>query len=547
MKKRTIEPKTVTFFLNIGLFLVAAGCSNSSDGSNETRATGGISSIDGNQTSTGGSSIGGNQTSTGGSAIGGNQTSTGGSAIGGSGISTVNTSTSSSSPTFTTINYAADTSTVFANPERGFYHHEETHAGNHVALDANQLRQYRTEESITLILRMFYVESFRNSDISAAYLDAISADLTAVRTAGLKAILRFAYTDSMTAPYGDASRTRVLGHIAQLAPIINQNADVILTVQAGFIGTWGEWYYTDYFGDQGQISDTQWDDRRAVVDAWLMALPDTKSVQLRTPAFKQHFFGATALTTAEAFTTTSKARVGHHNDCFLASADDQGTYANVKTDKAYLATENLYVPQGGETCEVSPYSDWTHAASDLRTLHYTYLNRDYQETVLGGWGSNLDEARRLLGYRLSLTKGTYANSASAGGVFTVSLTLTNNGYAPPIGPRAFDLLLRHETTKALYRAQLAVDLRRFVPGTEQVINETICVPSSVASGKYHLLLALPDQASTLRTQAAYAIRLANAQLWEESTGYHDLMHIVRINAETTTDKCPAGEVTLVAE
>jgi hypothetical protein len=29
------------------------------------------------------------------------------------------------------------------------------------------------------------------------------------------------------------------------------NADVIFTIQAGFIGTWAEWYYTDYYGGVG--------------------------------------------------------------------------------------------------------------------------------------------------------------------------------------------------------------------------------------------------------------------------------------------------------
>ena len=34
----------------------------------------------------------------------------------------------------------------------------------------------------------------------------------------------------------------------QLAPILQSNSDVILTVQAGFIGLWGEWYYTTHYG-----------------------------------------------------------------------------------------------------------------------------------------------------------------------------------------------------------------------------------------------------------------------------------------------------------
>ena len=54
----------------------------------------------------------------------------------------------------------------------------------------------------------------------------------------------------------------VLQHLTQLAPILNEHSDVILAVQHGFIGTWGEGYYTDHFGDQGNISPQQQQDRQ---------------------------------------------------------------------------------------------------------------------------------------------------------------------------------------------------------------------------------------------------------------------------------------------
>ena len=37
-------------------------------------------------------------------------------------------------------------------------------------------------------------------------------------------------------------------------PVLNASADTISELQAGFIGRWGEWYYTANFGDQGVIS-----------------------------------------------------------------------------------------------------------------------------------------------------------------------------------------------------------------------------------------------------------------------------------------------------
>ena len=61
-------------------------------------------------------------------------------------------------------------------------------------------------------------------------------------------------------------------------------------------------------------------DEASMVDLAMMAklldaLPASRTVQLRTPAFKQHFYGTAPLTATEAFTNTGKARVGQHNDC----------------------------------------------------------------------------------------------------------------------------------------------------------------------------------------------------------------------------------------
>ena len=34
----------------------------------------------------------------------------------------------------------------------------------------------------------------------------------------------------------------------QLKPVLQKNEDVIFVLQAGFVGAWGEWYYTTHFG-----------------------------------------------------------------------------------------------------------------------------------------------------------------------------------------------------------------------------------------------------------------------------------------------------------
>ena len=61
-----------------------------------------------------------------------------------------------------------------------------------------------------------------------------------------------------------------------------------------------------------------------------------------------------------AFDGSDIASTGHHNDCFLASDTDYGTYSsnNVEAEKSYLENDTKYTSIGGETCALnSPRSD----------------------------------------------------------------------------------------------------------------------------------------------------------------------------------------------
>ena len=155
------------------------------------------------------------------------------------------------------------TDDVFPNPERGFYHQEETDSNDYLSLNEGSLRGYRENEDISLILRLFYMDDFVTDDISQTYLDNMQTDFDTLRSVGLKAIIRFAYN---TFENADAEKAQVLSHIQQLEPVLRRNQDVIATVQAGFVGPWGEWHSSTNFASD--------DDRREVLFALLDALPN---------------------------------------------------------------------------------------------------------------------------------------------------------------------------------------------------------------------------------------------------------------------------------
>jgi Domain of unknown function (DUF4874) len=135
----------------------------------------------------------------------------------------------------------------FPNPDRGFYRYSSTglvsSTTNYSLLDAGTLSTFRAQ-NVSMIHRTFYLNQFISTPISSSYLANMQTDFNTIRNAGLKVIIRFAYSKSESATYLDATKAQILAHIQQVAPLILANKDVISTYQYGWIGCWGETYYT---------------------------------------------------------------------------------------------------------------------------------------------------------------------------------------------------------------------------------------------------------------------------------------------------------------
>jgi len=350
------------------------------------------------------------------------------------------------------ISYEAD-ETIFANPERGFYKYSSCNLGTGTGfLNQANLKSYR-DNNISLIFRYFYLKNFKNAPISAQALTDFDKDMATIRLSGMKCVLRFAYSESETEP--DAPLNIILQHLDQLKPYLEKNADVIAVLQAGFIGSWGEWYYTtNGLNNSGS--------RNIVLNKLLESLPVHRMVQVRTPEYKREFFQRSAsLKTDEAFSMQNIARVGFHNDCFLASPTDYGTYGNVDVDKAYLNKECLYVPIGGETCPPDGVSaaDAAKAQNDMRYLRWTYLNQDYYRGVNDQWivQGGMNNIMRELGYRFQIISGEYTEKAAQGDSFTARIILKNTGYAPLFNPRLVELVLKNTQSNEVYKVKLDVE------------------------------------------------------------------------------------------
>ncbi|MDR0729535.1 MAG: DUF4832 domain-containing protein [Prevotellaceae bacterium] len=424
----------------------------------------------------------------------------------------------------TVVEYTASDE-LFPNPERGFYKYSDCQLGSGSSLSEATLKQYR-ERSITLLFRYFYIKNFRNTPLSAQALAAFDSDMAIIRRGGAKCIVRFAYSSAANEP--DAPLASIVQHIDQLKPLLEKNADVIAVVQAGFIGAWGEWYYSSNGLNNAGA-------RHQVLTRLLDALPTSRMIQVRTPAYKQEFCQRnTPLTQDEAFSGQPVARIAHHNDCFLASATDYGTYVNVESDKNYLNRECLFVPIGGETCPPDGIEPATglKAYDEMKRLRFSFLNEDYYQGVNNLWnaGGYMDKIKKEMGYRFVLITGEYTVDVAPGGMITARIILKNAGFASPYNERKVELILTHATTGERYMAPIDEDPRRWTPNVERTVEITAGLPPDMPVGQYILSLNLPDAAESLYDNADYSIRLANTDVWDEATGYNTLYDAINIDA-----------------
>jgi hypothetical protein len=372
----------------------------------------------------------------------------------------------------------------------------------------------------TLVHLNIRLDDWRETDIPQDVLDDLDSNFADIRDAGVKAIVRYSYN---AGPYPDtepdASKTQILRHIEQLTPFLQSNADVIAWLEAGFIGAWGEWHTST----NGLDNLT---DKRDILNALIAAIPD-RYVQVRYPANILEMYPDPA--------DAAKARVGHHNDCFLSSETDVGTYERdgvftIERDQAYLSQLTRFTPMSGETCAPNPpRSECTSALHEMELLHFSAINEAYHKGILRSWeeGGCLEDINNRMGYRISLTSADFNEQVRPGGVLSLTVNLQNTGFAAIVNERPLYVVLlpspdgREGGGEGDLRVQLDIDPRTWEPGNT-TFTTRLHIPSNAVDGEYQLALWLPDAYESLFDNRLYAIQFANENMWDESMGYNIL-------------------------
>jgi hypothetical protein len=426
--------------------------------------------------------------------------------------------------------YFAGTDELIANPERGFYiqkYYESDSIADTVALST--VERARLTSQITLFLHSYYMKDFIESEISQEYLDRFDKNMNTLRAGGAKAILRFSYkhTNGVKAKPWDATAEWANKHIDQLAPYLQKHADVIYCVQAGFIGVWGEWFYTTNY-PQDPAQDEGYATRWPVAEHLMEAVPADRQICFRQPQFKMrylrtHGMGVSPLTAGEAYQPTVKARWAGHNDCFVSSNTDVGTYHNDE-ERDFWAKDTKYTLMGGETCGECAYSDGANAVKEMEKYHWSYMCNSYHPDVLGSWivSGHMNQIKNRLGYRFVLDKAYLTQEPKAGELFEVKINMHNEGFAAPANKRDVELIFVSggENPKTFVYPQ-TVDPRFWMGGEKQQFTLSCTLDASM-KGEYKVYINLPDPYASLHDDPRYSIRFANENVWTEETGYNFL-------------------------
>ncbi len=452
--------------------------------------------------------------------------------------------------------YVPDDTTNFTNPDRGWHIQFETCNDVNEALNEGNLLSTRINAKISLVKKNYNLRLYKNAPIAQSFLTLLQNDFTACRNAGLKLIPLFRYNACEGQPAPNAPIERILEHMDQLGPILTANKDVIAWMKAGFIGAYGEWQNAD------DPTLLQMPKKGQILNKLLSVLPSDRMVNIRFARDKREIYNQIPITLAEAHGGTNKARVGHENDSFGSNAIDYGTYyfgeagsqaEDIALVKNFLEQENKYLSQGGETSGLcglfagdSIYRKCDYALLTMKRLkyssisHYELFDVNAPCNTIPIWGAAgcEPEMRVKLGYRFKLLSASIPNSVSTAAALQISFSIANDGWANPINPRGVRIVLRNKITNEEFFVPItdglsvpsdrSIDPRFWNTNTTTIVNINKPLPSNIPAGNYEVLLHLFAPEASIKSRPEYAIRLANQNIWEPSTGYNSFKDSIQI-------------------
>lgn len=362
-------------------------------------------------------------------------------------------------------------------------------------------------------------------------LREISSRIGGYSGSGVRLIVRFTYnfgpigSDAMDAPIDV-----ITNHIDQLAPILLDHKDLIVALEAGFIGAWGEWHHSTNGNDNGDIHSR-------VLNKELSYFRNVFPILVRYPGDSIQF-------TANA---VPPSEFGIHDDYYASDSVDGGTWRACFMSAGYclshyssrqlrkyaerISAKSLFIGEFGaldETLQSCDNLDRYSYKYHVQSIHLF----PFPATI----GANLQDEGcatsfyNRVGTRIVLLKTRIIGKAIAGGKLFVEATMVNEGYGRVIRRRPVTLIL---TQNAVAVAKIKIqtgnlDLRTLNSSSKPLSSTfqfIFNLPKALSSGPTSMALLFHDPAPSLFSRPAYALPLNSVDqhgraIFDPATGYN---------------------------
>ena len=460
------------------------------------------------------------------------------------------------------INYAESTETITSNPERGKANTFWVVCRKDGVTPVSSPRGYTT---VMYDLGCFSAgnqykgvvpDGMGGEDIpiNEQTLGAIAQTLDFARNSGATITLRFAYTNGSKCGSEPAEFAMILTHIRQLTEVLNQYADIILSVECGMVGPWGEMHSSNYIGRKHIVP---------IMQTWLESLDESITLQVRNPGCLLFYTGKSPSDLIDSLPLENipeLKRVGMYNDGYLGTDIDYGTFPGGsgsltrKQGIEFLAAQTN-VPYGGEIAHVKRdfaeknsilYKDGYNIVEEYYKSHLTYLRNicnnghvlsdcmEFEITheydfegmpdISAYYGLNMQKfVLDHMGYRFVLRDSKLSETVSPGGTLHLTGAIENTGFANIQKEKTTEILLCRDDV--CYECTVDIDFRNFASCAVGTYDITLDIPKSAKSGTYDVFMRVRTPSENADEKLFRTVRFANDNTWNTEHGANYLGQI----------------------
>jgi hypothetical protein len=348
--------------------------------------------------------------------------------------------------------------------------------------------------------------------LSESMLKDMDERLEAYAGTGMRLLLRFTYNFGPIGPGAmDAPVEVISQNIDQVAPIVLRHKDLVFALEAGFIGTWGEWHDSTSGNNNAAAHQIVLDKERSYFSGSFPIL-------VRDAGDLVEYTG----------TLVPQPGLGMHDDFYASNSTDAATWVTCSVRSGFCVpgytTEQLQiygsnvstqVMFAGEFGQVYPL---LQSCSALDQYSYTYHPQSITLHPGAAVGAELQAEGCVqsfynkVGTRIVLQNATVIGDAAPGGRLYVAATMINEGYGRVIRRRPGRLvLLQNGQEVAQFSIPTArMDLRTLASSANPVASTfqfEVTLPETLLPGPVSMTLLFRDPAPSLSDQPQYALPL----------------------------------------